>query len=209
MTLYAWDEKDPMLAAWRSVFPGLVQPRASMPNSIRAHVRYPQDLFKVQRTLLGTYHVNNPITFYNVQRKWTVPQDNTDSTSATGSQPPYYVLAAPADGSSNRPQFQLTSAMNVNGRTLLAAYISADSDPKNYGKLTVLQVPPGENERPRTRADLQQMTSNQTVNRDSLYTTNGANVIHGNLLTLPLDKSFLYVEPLYRATTTSGSYPSL
>jgi len=216
VTLYAWDESDPVLNTWRSVFPGLVQPRQAMPASIVAHVRYPQDLFKVQRTLLGTYHVDDPVQFYNVLHKWTVPIDNTDSTATTGNQPPYYVLASSPTGSSSTPQFQLTSAMNVNGRQYLAAFLSVNNtpDPGQYGKLTVLQLPPGSQDTVNGPEQVyNQITTNNTINRDSLYATSGsgANVIHGNLLTLPLDKSFLYVEPLYRAasTTTSGSFPSL
>lgn len=210
VTLYAWDEKDPVLAAWRSVFPGLVQPQATMPASIREHVRYPQDLFKVQRTLLGTYHVSDAATFYGQQQKWTVPIDNTDSTSANGNQPPYYVLAAPPNGPSTTPEFQLTSAMNINGRPNLSAYMSANNDPSGdkYGQITVLELPQasrGSVEGPDQVYN--RIVNNNTINKDTLYATggNGAAVIHGNLLTLPLDKSFLYVEPLYRASSTTAS----
>ncbi|MGH8861187.1 MAG: UPF0182 family protein, partial [Jatrophihabitantaceae bacterium] len=213
VTLYAWDNTDPILNSWMSIFPNLVQPRSTMPPSIVAHVRYPQDLFKVQRTLLGIYHVDDPVQFYNVSRKWTVPTDNTDSSVRGASQPPYYVLAA-ASGSNNQAEFQLTSAMNVNGRSYLAAYISANSDSRpgsDYGKLTVLQLPPGSQVVQGPEQVYNQITSDNTINRDSLYATggNGATVLHGNLLTLPLDKSFLYVEPLYRSNSTSSSYPIL
>jgi len=148
-----------------------------------------------------------------VSRKWTVPTDNTDSTpSANASQPPYYVLAAPPLGGFAKPEFQLTSPMNVNNSTYLSAYISANSDPSNYGKLTVLQLPPGSNVVQGPEQVYNLITTDNTVRRDSLYATggNGANVLHGNLLTLPLDKSFLYVEPLYTvSSTSSGAYPSL
>jgi hypothetical protein len=213
VTLYAWDQSDPLLQAWEQVFPGLITPKSAMPSSVLAHVRYPEDLFKVQRTLLGSYHVDDPVQFYNVSRKWTVPKDNTDSTATTdASQPPYYVLAAPPTGNSALAQFQLTSPMNVNNSTYLAAYISANSDPKNYGKLTVLQLPPGSTVVQGPEQVYNQITTDNTVRRDSLYATggNGANVLHGNLLTLPLDKNFLYVEPLYTVSSaTSGAYPSL
>jgi uncharacterized protein len=212
VTLYAWQPNDPVLKAWRSVFPGLVKNKNTMPTSILSHVRYPQDLFKAQRTLLGVYHVDDPVTFYNVSRKWTVPDDPTNGTNA--SQPPYYVLAAAPTGSASRPEFQLTSPMNVNNSTYLAAYMSVNSDPNSaaYGKITVLQVPAGSNVVQGPEQVYNSITTDNIIRRDSLYATgsNSATVLHGNLLTLPLDKSFMYVEPLYTVSTnTTGAYPSL
>ncbi|HEY8301616.1 MAG TPA: UPF0182 family protein [Jatrophihabitans sp.] len=212
VTLYAWDSTDPMLNAWRQVFPGLVKDRSQMPASIVSHVRYPQDLFKAQRTLLGTYHVDNPQQFYNASRIWTVPKDNTDSTAAGANQPPYYILASPPTGPAATAQFQLTSPMNVNQASYLAAYISADSDPAHYGRISVLQLPLQSNQVQGPEQAYNTITTDNTVRRDSLFntSTNGANVVHGNLLTLPLGKSFLYAEPLYTiSSNTSGAYPSL
>ncbi|MBO0882969.1 MAG: UPF0182 family protein, partial [Mycobacterium sp.] len=73
--LYAWEPSDPVLQAWRNVFPGLVQPQKDMPAAIRAHVRYPQDLFNVQRALLAQYHISNPVAAYNGKGRWGVPID--------------------------------------------------------------------------------------------------------------------------------------
>ena len=93
----------------------------------------------MQRSMLEQYHVDNPVTFYNVGDKWTVPVDPNDSSA---NQPPYYVLASAPGGAATAPEFQLTSPMIVNTRQNLAAYISVDSDPgPNYGKFTVLKVP--------------------------------------------------------------------
>ncbi len=212
VTLYAWDPSDPMLSAWRNVFPGLIKDRSAMPSSILAHVRYPQDLFKAQRTLLGSYHVDSPVQFYNQSRVWTVPTDNTDSTVGNANQPPYYVLAAPPTGSSAKPEFQLTSPMDVNSSTYLAAYMSADSDPANYGRISVLQLTQGSAQVPGPEQVYNTITTDNTVRRDSLFASsgNGAQVLHGNLLTLPLGESFLYVEPLYTiSANTGGSFPSL
>ncbi|MBO0880569.1 MAG: UPF0182 family protein [Mycobacterium sp.] len=211
VTLYAWDPSDPVLQAWESVFPGLVQPRSSMPGDVRAHVRYPEDLFKVQRTLLGTYHVTDPVAFYNVSQKWTVPTDDTNSTlSANANQPPYYMLAAPPTNDNGPAEFQLTSAMNVNNSTLLAAYLSVDCDPAHYGQITVLQPPRGTSVQGPEQI-YNKITTDNTIKRDSLFASgNGSStIVHGNLLTLPLGKSFLYVEPLYSISSGTGAYPSL
>ncbi len=201
--LYQWDTKDPVLKAWMKIFPGLVSKNSAMPKSIREHVRYPEDLFSVQRSLLEQYHVSNPVTFYNTSDKWTVPTD--PAPDATGDQPPYYVLADPQDGSTKNAQFQLTSPMKVNNKTNLAAYITVDSDPDdNYGQMTVLTVPTG------SVIQGPEQISNQFNSTDviSSYITlqgrAGSLVVHGNLLTLPIGKSFLYVEPLYVQAQRSG-----
>jgi hypothetical protein len=205
--LYDWDTKDPVLKAWMKVFPNLVESKSKMPASILSHVRYPEDLFEVQRQLLEQYHVDDPVTFYNVGDKWTVPSD--PSPDATGDQPPYYVLADPQNQTDAKSQFQITSPMKVNNRSNLASYITVDSDPgAGYGQMTVLKLPTG------SVVPGPEQISNTFNSTDviSSYITlqgrNGSTVIHGNLLTLPIGDSFLYVEPLYVQAQTNG-YPLL
>jgi uncharacterized membrane protein (UPF0182 family) len=199
VTLYQWDNNDPVLKAWMKIFPGTVKPKNAMPTTILQHVRYPQDLFDVQRSLLEQYHVDDPTAFYNVADKWTVP---TDPFKNAGDQPPYYVLANAADGSSNAPQFQLTTPMTVNNSPNLAAYISANSDNgSKYGQLTVLVVPNKTAiEGPAQVANVFK-TQSQISEDITLLDTGQSSIIHGNLLTLPLGDSFLYVEPLYVQST--------
>ena len=207
VTLYQWDD-DPVLRSWMKVFPNLIQPKTSMPGSVLAHVRYPQDLFEVQRKALEQYHMDNPRDFYNVADKWTVPNDPyLDSAVA---QPPYYVLASAPGSHDGEPQFQLTTPMKVNNSTNLAAYITVNSDPgPNYGKMTVLRVPSGTViQGPEQLANT--FSSNATISKDiSLLDSGGSQVIHGNLLTLPIGNSFLYVEPLYVQASGSTGYPIL
>jgi len=213
VTLYQWDGKDPMLKAWMNVFPGLVKPGdhgSQMPQSVREHVRYPQDLFDVQRGLLAQYHISDPRASYSGKGKWAVPNDPFSNAGAD--QPPYYVLANAADGATDGPQFQLTTPMIVpGGANNLSAYMSVDSDyGPNYGTITVLQVPTQNNiQGPSQVANV--FKSNPTISKDiSLLSTGQSEVLHGNLLTLPLGDSFLYVEPLYvQATSGSSSYPTL
>jgi uncharacterized membrane protein (UPF0182 family) len=178
-----------------------------MPADVQQHVRYPQDLFEVQRGILEQYHVDDPVQFYNVRDKWTVP---LDPAGGGANQPPYYVLADPPTGSGGA-QFQLTSPMKVNKSQNLASYISVDSDPgPTYGKMTVLKLP--------TKSVIQgpEQISNifnttAVISKDITQLSGaGSAVIHGNLLTVPIADSFLYVEPLYvQGTSGSGSYPTL
>ena len=207
VTLYEWDD-DPVLKSWKKVFPNLVQDKKSIPASVLAHVRYPQDLFEVQRKLLEQYHVDSATDFYNVADKWTVPNDPyLDSNVA---QPPYYVLASAPGTKDGQPKFQLTTPMKVNNSTNLAAYITVDSDPgENYGKMTVLNVPDSTViQGPEQIANT--FRSNATISQNiSLLDSGGSQVIHGNLLTLPIGDSFLYVEPLYVQASGSTGYPIL
>ena len=205
--LYQWDDKDPVLKAWMKAFPGLVQPGSTMPEDVRAHVRYPEDLFEVQRGMLEQYHVDDPVTFYNVRDKWTVP---TDPYAANVNQPPFYVLANPPTTGGASAQFQLTSPMKVNNRQNLASYISVDSDPgPNYGKMTVLRLPTTSVvQGPEQISNIFSTTA--AISKDiSLLSTGGSAVIHGNLLTLPIGDSFLYIEPLYVSSQSATGYPIL
>ena len=210
VTLYQWDEQDPVLKTWMKVFPGLITPKADLLNNkdLLAHIRYPQDLFEVQRSLLEQYHVDDPVQFYNVADKWTVPND-PNLANGTAAQPPYYVLASPPGGTGGA-EFQLTSPMKVNNSTNLAAYISVDSDSgPNYGKMTVLKVPTGTViQGPEQIAAT--FNSNAIISPNlSLLDQGGSSVIHGNLLTLPIGNSFLFVEPLYVKASQSGAFPTL
>ncbi|MCU1689522.1 MAG: conserved rane protein of unknown function [Jatrophihabitantaceae bacterium] len=208
VNLYEWDESDPMLKAWMKSFPDLIKDKSEMPSELREHVRYPEDLFKVQRSLLELYHIDSPRDFYSETNKWTVPNDPASTTSVD--QPPYYLLAAPADGSSTEPAYQLTSPMKVNSRPNLAAYISVISDNgPNYGKMTVLELPT-DTQAQGPEQVYQKFNSEPVITQDiSLFTSASAKVIHGNLLTLPVGGSFLYVEPLYLQSTKADSFPVL
>ena len=137
VTLYQVDPDDPVLRAWMRAFPGTVKPEDDISDELRAHFRYPKDLFKVQRELLAKYHVDEPREFFTTNAFWSVPSDPTDDTNPT--QPPFYVLVG--DQQTAKPSFRLATAMVGYNREFLSAYISAHSDPEDYGKLTVLQLP--------------------------------------------------------------------
>jgi uncharacterized protein len=201
VTLYQWDSQDPVLKAWMKIFPGTVQPKKDMPADVLDHVRYPEDLFEVQRATLAEYHVDDPVTFYNASDKWTVPADPTDPSA---NQPPYYVLAAAPDGSSMAPQFQLTTPMKVNNSTYLASYVSVNSDPAHYGEITVLRLPLGSVIQGPEQV-FNNFNAQPTISKDiNLLGSGGSTIVHGNLLTLPVGNSFLYVEPLYVQAATGG-----
>jgi uncharacterized membrane protein (UPF0182 family) len=210
VTLYQQDDRDPVLKAWMSVFPGTVKPKSEITPELAAHLRYPEDLFKVQRMLLAKYHVNDPVTFFSTSDFWDVPLD--PNPTASSYQPPYYIVAKNLvrDGASS--SFQLTSAMNRFKRDYLAAYISASSDPATYGKITVLTIPTQVNG-PKLANNA--ITTDTAVSQDLgvIGRDNQNRIRWGNLLTLPVAQGgLLYVEPVYAspgASDAASSYPRL
>ena len=210
VTLYAQDDKDPVLQAWMNVFPGTVKPKSDISPELAAHLRYPEDLFKVQRMLLAKYHVNDPVTFFSTSDFWDVPLD--PNPTASSYQPPYYIVAKDIAKNDNSASFQLTSAMNRFKRDYLAAYISASSDPATYGRITVLTIP-GQVNGPKLANNA--ITTDTTVSQDLgvIGRDNQNRIKWGNLLTLPVaDGGLLYVEPVYAspgASDAASSYPRL
>ena len=210
VTLYQQDERDPVLKAWMKVFPGTVKPKSDITAELAAHLRYPEDLFKVQRMLLAKYHVNDPVTFFSTSDFWDVPLD--PNPTASSYQPPYYIVAKDIAKGDNSASFQLTSAMNRFKRDYLAAYISASSDPATYGKITVLTIP-GQVNGPKLANNA--ITTDTAVSQDLgvIGRDNQNRIKWGNLLTLPVAQGgLLYVEPVYASPGSSdaaSSYPRL
>jgi uncharacterized membrane protein (UPF0182 family) len=210
VTLYQWDEKDPVLKTWSKAFPGIVQPKATISKQLLEHIRYPEDMFRVQREVLSSYHVKTASAFYGGQDFWRVPRDPSTFGANASAQPPYYLtLQMPGEA---KPEFALTTPfVPRGGRENLSAFavVNSDSGP-NYGKITVLQLPRSTNV-----AGPSQVASNfeakpEVANSLSLLRQGGSDVVLGNLLTLPVGGGLLYVQPVYvRATANSAAYPLL
>ena len=208
--LYQWDEKDPVLKTWSKAFPGTIQPKSAISAQLLEHIRYPEDMFRVQREILSSYHVTTASAFYGGQDFWRVPRDPSTFGANAGAQPPYYLtLQMPGE---DKPEFALTTPfVPRGGRENLSAFavVNSDSGP-NYGKITVLQLPRSTNV-----AGPSQVASNfeakpEVANSLSLLRQGGSDVVLGNLLTLPVGGGLLYVQPVYvRATSNSAAYPLL
>jgi uncharacterized membrane protein (UPF0182 family) len=210
VTLYQWDEKDPVLATWSKAFPGSVTPKSKISKDLLSHIRYPEDMFRVQREILSSYHVQTAAAFYGGQDFWRVPRDPSTFGANAGAQPPYYLtLQLPGE---DKPEFAMTTPfVPRGGRENLSAFAVVNSDAgPNYGKITVLQLPRSTNV-----AGPSQVASNfeakpEVANSLSLLRQGGSDVVLGNLLTLPVGGGLLYVQPVYvRATSNSAAYPLL
>ncbi|ACU76750.1 protein of unknown function UPF0182 [Catenulispora acidiphila DSM 44928] len=205
VTLYAWDDTDPILKTWMKAFPGTVKPRSAISPDLLTHLRYPQDLFNAQRDMLGRYHVTQASEFSAGSSFWNVPADPTkDSPEGPSQQPqsPYYVtLQMPHQGS---PTFSLAGTLTAPGRAGLAAFMAVDSDPQSpdYGKIRILSLPTD------TKVPSPEQVQNtfRTAYADQLTTPKA---VEGNLLTLPVGGGLLYVEPVYVPLTIQTPYPVL
>jgi uncharacterized protein len=209
VTLYEVDSSDPVLKAWRGVFPDAVKPASEISPELREHFRYPEDLFKVQREMLTKYHVDDPREFFTNNAFWSVPADPTVE-GVTASQPPYYVLLG--DPETGKPVFNLTSAMVGYNRQFLSAYISVRSDPDGYGKFRILQLPTDtQTQGPQQTQNT--MTTAPQVSQEKTLLSNSNKIRYGNLLTLPVaDGGILYVEPFYNERNTgpnTATFPQL
>src|SRR3954466_457935 len=168
-------------------FPGTVKPKEDMSPELVSHVRYPEDLFKLQRDILTRYHVSDPIDFYNQNDRWQVPADPTRDTQEK--QPPYYILAQrPGD---EQASFQLTSALNAFRRENLSSFISASSDPATYGEIQVLRLPGNTPFRGPQQVQNSFLSNNQVRPDLTLFNSANSEAVFGNLLTLPIGESGL------------------
>ncbi len=210
VTLYQWDTKDPVLKTWSKAFPGTVKPKSAISKDLLSHIRYPEDIFRVQRDILSSYHVKNASAFYGGQDFWRVPRDPSTFGNNASAQPPYYLtLKMPGE---KKASFSLTTPfVPRGGRENLAAFATVNSDPgPDYGKIKVLQL-----QRSTNIAGPSQVSSNfeakpEVATSLSLLRQGGSNVELGNLLTLPVGGGLLYVQPVYvRATANTAAYPLL
>ena len=213
VTLYAWDAEDPLLRAWSSIFPATLQPQSAMSADLLAHVRYPSDLFKVQRNILGAYHVTDAGTFYSSEDEWVTPNDPVSNPAAPRLQPAYY-LTMQVPGSTS-PAFTLYStfiprATGEASRNVLYGYLAANADwGPDYGKLTLLRLPK-QTTVPGPGQVQAQFDSDANVGQQlNLLRQGQTQVISGNLLTLPVGGGLLYVQPVYVRSTGDTSYPLL
>ncbi|MFU0530086.1 UPF0182 family protein [Gardnerella vaginalis] len=219
--LYVWDKKDPVIKAWRSIFPGHYHDISKISGDLMSHIRYPESLFKVQRHLLAKYHVDSASQFFSGEDFWQTPVDPTESQSLQREdilQPPYY-LTLQTRGA-NKPVFSLVSTYIPAGkitREILTGFLSVDSDAgnvagkvsENYGKLRLQELPKVSNV-PGPGQAQNNFNANANVSKElNLLESGSTKVKRGNLLTLPLGGGLVYVEPVYVQSSGSTSYPLL
>ncbi|WP_244929431.1 UPF0182 family protein [Nocardioides sp. W7] len=216
VTLYGWDEDDPILKAWRGAFPGTVVDKDEMSPELLEHIRYPEDLFKVQRYQFARYHVTDAGDWYQGNDRWQVPED--PNTQGNSLQPPYrlFVDVPSVEGEDGETieggrQWSLTSNFVPFGRNNLASFATVNSDAtsEDYGTITVLQMQDQNTSGPSLIAN--EINADENV-RDRLraFETGQSPISYGNILTVPIANGLMHVEPIYAVRVgSSGGYPIL
>lgn len=216
VTLYAWDPEDPILQAYQQIYPGSLQPISEMSGELMSHVRYPSDLFKVQRQMLGEYHVTDASAFYSGNDEWTTPENPTNADGNDTAQPPYYLTMA-VNGEDPAYSLYTTFIPPSGNRELLYGYLSVNSDAgatagevaDGYGQLTLQNIPEDQQIPGPGQAQNNFDTDASVGNLLNILRQGQSTVVYGNLLTLPVGGGMLYVQPVYLQSTGSTSYPVL
>jgi hypothetical protein len=193
VTFYVTEPDDPVLQMYMRAFPDLFQPFEAMGENLKKHVRYPQDLFEIQIEKYRRYHMQRPQVFYNNEDLWTRP--NEQYAGQQRLMEPYYILSKLPD--EDRLEFMLMTPMTPQNRDNMIAWIAARSDPPHYGEIITYKLPKekliyGPNQ-VESRIDQNTEISQQL----SLWDQRGSQVVRGNLIVVPIEESFLYVEPIY------------
>jgi uncharacterized membrane protein (UPF0182 family) len=190
---YIADPQDPIVLTYQRIFPSLFQPMDSMPASLRQHIRYPEDLFVLQASVYGTYHMKDPEVFYNKEDLWNFPKENYGGQTIT-MQPYYTIMRLPGE---SREEFILMLPMVPRNRDNMIAWLAARCDGSNYG--TVIEFAFSKEKLIYGPAQIEaRIDQDTTISQQlSLWNQAGSRVIRGNLLAIPIDDTLLYVEPLY------------
>lgn len=190
---YVMDEADPVIRSFMEIFPDLFRPIGEMAESLKSHIRYPRDLFDIQAAMYRSYHMQDVQVFYNQEDLWEIPNEIYADTQQK--MEPYYIIIKPPG--EKREEFLLMLPFTPSKKANMIAWLAARSDMPNYGDLLVYKLPkdklafgPMQVE---ARVDQQTEISRELT----LWGQKGSRVIRGNLMAIPIEQSFLYVEPVY------------
>jgi len=211
VTFYVADPEDPLIQVWARTYPDMFTSFSEASAELRAHFRYPENLFQVQATQYANYHVTDPAVFYQKQNFWEIPIDPAEQANR-GSEDappmrPYYVLTR-LPGQEDE-EFSLILPFVPQGRQNMVAWMAARSDPEHYGEVVSFEFPSGRN----VEGPVQVFNLINTFPRFSAERTllgqQGSRVLFGNLLVIPLEDSFLYVQPVFVQSAQTDSFPEL
>ncbi len=192
-TFYIVDANEPILKSYRGIFPALFKPLEQMPASLREHLRYPEGLFRIQAAMYRTYHMQDPLVFYNKEDLWAVPNESADG-QPNAMEPYYVIMRLPGD---SKEEFMLMQPFTPAKRQNMVAWMTAKSDGADYGKRLVYRFPKDKlvygPEQIHARLNQDPVISSQL----SLLNQRGSRVMWGNLLVIPIEKSLLYIQPMY------------
>ena len=190
---FVTDPEDPIIQTWRRLLPGMFEPLSAMPTPLLEHIRYPQDFYQVQSRHLMTYHMTDPQVFYNREDQWRAPNE-IYGTEAQQVDPYYLIMRLPEE---ETEEFILLSPFTPAQRNNLVAWLAASSDGDRYGRILLYRFPKQELVFGPEQIEARINQDPAISQRISLWDTQGSRAIQGNLLVIPIERSLLYVEPLY------------
>jgi len=203
---YVFDEADPVVRSYRKAFPGLFRPASEMPGTLANHVRYPEDLFRLQTVVFQTYHMNDVQQFYNKGDVWAIPSLEQSEDAAAGRSPmePYYVVMKLPDA--DKEEFIMLMPYSRANKDNMVAWMAAKCDRPNYGQLVLYEFPKGEQFFGPAQIQARANQNTEISEQMTLWNQQKSNVYRGNLLVIPIEKSVLYVEPIY-LQSVNGKIP--
>lgn len=220
VTYYA-DLNEPIMRAWDRAFPGVFTGIETAPPELREHFRYPENLFQVQAFHFANYHVEDPAAFYRKQDFWQIPNDPTlqpldgvsdvQVSAPTGTAgrtllPNYQLLKLPGD---EEERFHLTVPFQPENRANMVGWMAANSDPEGYGELVAFTLPPGRDVDGPALVYSRVNSDEEFSEARTLLGTGGSRVLFGDLLTIPIEDSVLYVLPVYVRASGESAVPEL
>jgi len=204
VNFYIFDDKDPIIKVWKKIYPELLKSKDKMPKSIYAHIRYPKDLLLAQGSIYSKYHMNDPRVFYNQEDLWIRATEIYYKDVKPVD--PYYIMWQLPEH--NEPQFTLVLPFTPKNRQVSIGWITGMCDGDNYGKFLAYKFTKEKSvlgpQQVETKIDQDRFLSGQLT----LWNQSGSNVIRGNTLAIPVDKTMFYVEPIYLQAETAA-YPEL
>ncbi|HZB58370.1 MAG TPA: UPF0182 family protein [Actinomycetota bacterium] len=218
VTLYAFDEQDPILAAWRKAFPDLFAAKGEISPGLNSHLRYPEDLFSIQTWIYASYHIGDPDQFYAKEDFWALPddrsgeirrQEDTGGLAAATSVKarPYYLLTKLPDRT--EPEYVLVMPFTPNGKENMVSYLAAEADPGKYGQLTLYSLDRSRTILGPTQVNARILATPEISAELTVLNQQGSRVILSNLLVVPVDESLLYVQPVFVQGSAPNSFPLL
>ena len=205
-TAYLADDRDPIAATYARIFPGLFKPLAEMPEGLRQHVRYPEDIFAIQSQVYATYHMTEPATFYKREDQWEVPViDEAVEGGGSAMQPYYTIMRLPGEAEA---EFIQMLPFTPRRKDNLASWLVARSDGEHYGQLRVFEFPK-QSLVYGPKQIVGRISQDQTIAPQiTLWNQQGSQVIWGTMMVIPIEESLIYVRPLY-LRAQGGRIPEL
>lgn len=205
VTYYIIDKNDPLMKVFVNIFPGQFKQFEDMPSSLKQHIRYPIDLFKVQSAIFNTYHMGDATVFYNKEDAWQIPHEIYGTGQQVPVEPYYIIMKLPGE---DKEEFVLMTTFTPLKKDNMIAWLAARSDGKNYGKLFLYKFPKDKLVYGPLQIEARIDQDSEISQQLTLWSQQGSSVTRGNLLVIPIENSLLYIEPLY-IQAEQGQLPEL